>query len=114
MRHRGCCCGSWRAAPRAGDQPADDARRPLRRCRPRAPGASPIALSQAEGVVTKRAIKARPRRGTAARKARPPKVKDGEEREPLADARIRPLLERYVEAADAELTEVADGLFELN
>jgi hypothetical protein len=65
--------------------------------------------------VTKRAIKSRPRRGAAARKAaRPPKVKDAEHREPLADARIRPLLERYVEAADAELTEVGDGLFELH
>ena len=33
--------------------------------------------------------------------------------EPLVDARIRPLLERYVAAAGAELTEIATGLAEL-
>lgn len=34
-------------------------------------------------------------------------------REPLADARVRPLLERYVAAAGAELIDISDGLVEL-
>lgn len=37
-----------------------------------------------------------------------------ERREPLADARIRPLLERYVAAAGARLEQVDDGILELH
>lgn len=36
-----------------------------------------------------------------------------DQREPLADARIRPLLERYVSAAGATLEDIGDGLVEL-
>ena len=65
--------------------------------------------------MTKRAVKSRSTRSVPRRTpARPPAVNDADQREPLADARIRPLLERYVEAADAELAEVGDGLFELH
>jgi len=38
---------------------------------------------------------------------------DPGEREPLADARVRPLLERYASAAGAQLIDVSDGLVEL-
>lgn len=66
--------------------------------------------------MTKRALTSRKRRAFGRRSvgsasAAPREV---DQREPLADARIRPLLERYVEAAESELTEVGDGLFELH
>lgn len=38
---------------------------------------------------------------------------DGDSEEPLVDARIRPLLERYVTTVDAELTDIGDGIAEL-
>jgi hypothetical protein len=64
--------------------------------------------------VTKRATAVR---GTKyeppARASEPIAVDNTESREPLVDARIRPLLERYVAAAGAELIDVGDGLVEL-
>ena len=61
---------------------------------------------------------ARPRKSKPAvkrAKARSPKRRpESESREPLVDARIRPLLERYVAIVGAELTNIADGLVELN
>ena len=46
--------------------------------------------------------------------ARPTRSQEPDQREPLADARIRPLLEQYVAAAETELEEVGDGLVELH
>lgn len=40
--------------------------------------------------------------------------REPESREPLVDARIRPLLESYVAIVGAQLTTIADGLVELN
>src|SRR5256885_6458128 len=47
------------------------------------------------------------------RTSHPEGVEAPDPREPLADARVRPLLERYVAAAGAELIDVEDGLVEL-
>jgi hypothetical protein len=63
-----------------------------------------------------------PRQGTARAAAyRPPddpagtdESAESEHREPLADARIRPLLERYVAAAGGRLEDIDDGLSELH
>lgn len=64
--------------------------------------------------MTPRQVKARKRRRFAAEETHAPRVgSEQDQREPLADARIRPLLERYVAASGATLENVGDGLVEL-
>jgi hypothetical protein len=65
--------------------------------------------------VTLRHSKRRKRTGVKTPdRARLTRSQEADQREPLADARIRPLLEQYVAAAGAELREIEDGLVELH
>ena len=93
--------------------PSDDPRRYLSRGRG-AQHTSRRVASEAKGIVTPRQVRARKRRRFVTEARAEHGVADPEQREPLADARIRPLLERYVSAAGATLEEIADGLVELH